>query len=469
MSATDPRTTDEVFQSLRTRLENKIPSLTNFLETSFNYVFTRAFASEQHDIEVATTASQLSGWVEYSGKSLSQEDLDELGIDGAEPFELNEFMEPEHLDQLASAFGVERDSGNKAIGELQVSTTQATQIPEGREFGTQPDSTGSFTRFETTSSTSISSATNDARVEIQAVDSGTSGNVAPNTITFMPNPPVGVDSVTNPSATTGGEDEQTTAELREDVKRAVVESVDGGTTDGIESFIETETNAKSVFIEEKFTGDEHGSHPHADVVVLGGTDENVLNAIEFAHPSGIEHILERPDRVTVSITIEVEGTDITTPRIETQVTSFIDQLLIGEELFEDELIREIMNVNSNINRIPTLDVVVQNESHVFQTGTNIYELDKQLEFSDDTSEPATENGIINVSSNGTTFTENTDYREFNSTQSNTAKPHDSIDWSLSGSTPSDNSEFFVRYIIEDDITVTSTEVIIVDSVTVTTV
>jgi|APHM01.1.fsa_nt_gi Uncharacterized homolog of phage Mu protein gp47 len=324
--AYDPRSSDEVFDSLKTRLTNKIPKLTNFIDTSFNAVFTRAFAREQHDIEVALTAAQLSAWVEYSGKSLTEEDVNDLNIDGATAIELNEYMEEEHLEQLARGFGVSRDPGTRAVGELEVTTGSATSFSEGREFGTQPDSSGDFISFETTEDFSVSNATTDT-VEIQAVNRGTQGNVAADTITYQPNPPVGVLEVTNPQQTSAGTNEQSIGSLREDVKSAVIESAEGGTRRGVEAFIENETDAISVLVQENFEGDtEHGDYPHADVVVFGGTDSNVQEAIKFSRPSAVEHILTRPDIVEVTVDVDLIGSNINTSTVTGRIESLFTDL-----------------------------------------------------------------------------------------------------------------------------------------------
>ncbi len=76
-----PRDTDTVYESLRSRLSGRIEKLTNFVETSFNYVWTHdVFAEQLHEYEVALLATQLSGWVEYAGRELEEKDLEDLGV-----------------------------------------------------------------------------------------------------------------------------------------------------------------------------------------------------------------------------------------------------------------------------------------------------------------------------------------------------------------------------------------------------
>jgi uncharacterized phage protein gp47/JayE len=369
-------------------------------------------------------------------------------------------MIPEHLEQLAKGFGVSRDPGSRAIGDLEITTSQATSFPAGRQFGTQPNATGDFIRFETTEDFSVDSATTGT-VEIQAINRGTEANVSANEITYMPNPPVGVLSVTNPNPTSAGTDEQSIGSLRNDVQQAVIESAEGGTVAGLESFIENNTDAISVLIQENFEGDtQHGSYPHADVVVFGGTDANVQDAIDFAHPSGVEHILTRPDSIDVNISVSLRGTNIDTETVTGRIKTVFTELQLNDDFFQDKLIQEIMNADSNIDRIESVKLTIQNEEHSFTAGTSVYELDKQIEFSSSTSNTSgitDVTGVLNGSNN--TFVEGTDYEEYNSVAGNTTDPHDSINWGLNGDTPDDGTVFTVDYIVQDDIITEETEVI----------
>ena len=45
MTAIDPRSVSEIFEDLKANLQDKIPKLTNFIESSFNFVFVNAYAS----------------------------------------------------------------------------------------------------------------------------------------------------------------------------------------------------------------------------------------------------------------------------------------------------------------------------------------------------------------------------------------------------------------------------------------
>lgn len=473
--AYDPRTQDEVYDSLKSNLTGKISKLTNFAESTFNWVWTRAYAEEQHREEVVASATQLSGWVDWAGETLTQEDLDDLGIDGATPSELNQFMEDSHLEQVGELVGVTRDQGSKATGSVDITTNSATTIPEGTEFSTEPDSQGNSLSFFTDSEVTTNSATT-VSADVTAEEVGTEYNVGSGTVTELVNPPTGVDSVTNPSGMTGGADVQSNDSLRDDIKNALVESTGGGTKAGVEGFIVDNTDATDAVVDEKFTGDSaHGNHPHGDVVVLGGTDSDVNDAIANSRPSAVEHILVRPTTHNVQVTADVEGSDIDTTAVEDSIQDYFDTLLIDDDVYRDQIIQAIMNGDDDVNNISSLTVKIVNETHTYDSDNSggdapnhpLYKFDKGDEMAADSSSHG--NGITEVtgtlSGNSHTFTEGTDYDEGTVDGSSV----DAIDWGLGGDNPDEDTDFDVNYDIEEDITIGTQEHVTLDSKTVTVV
>jgi len=478
----DPRTQDEIYQSLKSNLQGKISGLTNFVENSFNYVWTQAFAREQHEQEVAATAVQLSGWANYAGKTLTSEDLDDLDIDGATAEEINQYVEDEHLDEFAKAFGVARDLGSQAVGEVEVTVSEATTIPEGVEFGTEPDSDGEFLSFFTTESVSTNSATT-VTVSIQAAEVGTAYNVGANTITHLPNPPTGVESVTNPNATTGGEGIQSNSSLRDDIKNAIIENSGGGTKDGVEAYIENNTAAIQVTVDEKYQGDsEHGNYPHGDVIVLGGTDSEVEQAIAESHPSAVQHILVRPTSFGVNVTATVEGSTIDTTEVENDIEAYFDDLLLAENVYRDKIIQTILNADDGIENIDTLEIEINEESHTYDSDNSggdapnhpYYILDKGDQMEQDTA--ITEVLATVGGSADTVLAEGTDYEEYDSTNNDYTSPGlDSVNFDVDGDStpdgdnPDEDTIFEVTYRIEEDIIINNAEVATAGNISVTTV
>lgn len=457
-----PDTTDEIYTSLRDRLTGKIAKLQNFVEDSFNYVWTRAFSRRLRENEVALLASQLSGYVEYAGGPITQDDLDRLGVDGVTPSEVNEYMRDEDLDELVRIVGISRDPGTRATGTVDITTVSGqTVIPAGTQFGTQPDSeTGSFLSFETQEQVSTGSGDTSVSVDVIASSPGSEYNVGAGSVTYLPNPPTGVQAVSNPSSITGGVDPESNDELRARAKDAIFQQSGGGTTDGIEGFIEQNVDGViSVSVEEFFTGGAKQSAPYADVIVDGGADTAVEDAIDASHPSGIKHYLVRPTEYAVNVVADLTGTDIDTTAVSNGVVDYISSLQIDEEVYRDKVIQRIMNADSDIDNITNLRIQIDEEPHTYSSGTNVYTLDKVMQSDDD--DESYEEGVVEVTGtlNGSehTFVEDTDFEEYDSSAGDNTPPHDSINWGIGGDSPDDGTEFYVTYNVDDDIDIGNRE------------
>jgi hypothetical protein len=123
----EPRTEETLYENLRDRLIGKIDGLSNFTTNSFNQIWTNAFSDELREIEIKKLAAQLSGWVEYSGGDITQEDLIELGIeDVVTPEEVNQYMDNEDLDRLVDIVGIDRDLGSNAVATTSTKTETFT-------------------------------------------------------------------------------------------------------------------------------------------------------------------------------------------------------------------------------------------------------------------------------------------------------------------------------------------------------
>jgi len=440
--ALDPRTREEVYNSLKSGLTNRISKLTNFAENTFNYVWTQAFSQALHKQEVAATAVQLSGWVDYAGKELTQEDLDALGIEGVEPEEINQYMSSQHLDELGKEVGVTRNTGEYATGEVEITTTADTvTIPEGAEFGTNPDALGSYLAFYTTEKVSPDSGETTVTAPIQAGSVGEDFNVGSNTITYMPSPPSGVQSVTNPNATSGGSGVESDEQLRKSIKSAIFEKSGGGTKKGLEGAVESNVEGVSSVSVDEFTD---ASPTYVDVVVEGGEDSAVQEEIDDSRPVGVQHNLVRPTVFEVSIVVNVSGGSIDTLAVENALATYITNRPLGGNIIRDKIVQRVMNTDQDIEKIDNINLEVNEEVHTYQSGTSTYSLNKGTEIETDGIVNVT--GFVNGSSN--TFVEGTDFEETGS---------GGIDWSVGGDSPDDGTNFKVTYRIEDDLTIEARE------------
>lgn len=476
-----PRTKDEIYTSLRNGLTARIERLTNFVETSFNYIWTQAFSDRFRDNEVALLAAQLSGWVDYAGGPIRQEDLDALGIDGVTPDEVNEYMNDQDLDELVNIVGVERSPGQRAEGQVTFTTVSSfTEIPEGTSVATQPDSTGDFLEYETTETVETASGDTEVTANIEAIEVGEEYNVGSGQVqvTYLPSPPTGVQSVDNTAAILGGANVETNDDLRNRAKNAIFDKSGGGTANGVRGFVRSNVeDVSSVSIAEYPGGNASlaadspspggpggasSTSPFSDVIVEGGDPADIQDAIEEARSVAIQHNFVRPELVQINLTIEVEGTSISTGNIQSAVTSYINERGLGESIFRDKIIQLVLNADSQVENIDTLEVSVSNEQITFSSGTDIYNLSKGVQMIND--------GITEVdgevSGNSTVFTEGTDYEEIDD-DSDTSD--DSIDWGQGGATPDDGSDFFVTYRVDEDIPIDQYEKGDADNITVNVV
>lgn len=458
----NPRTRDEIYTSLRDGLTNRISRLTNFVETSFNYVWTQAFSSRFRENEVSLLATQLSGWIDYAGGPVTQDDLDSLGVDSVTPAEVNEYMEDEDLDNLVEIVGVSRDLGEQAIGTVTFTTVSSfTQIPAGTSVATQPDADGNFFEYETTELAETPSGTTEVSgVPVEAVENGEEYNVGSGQVTYFPSPPTGVQAVVNPEAVTGGADIETNDDLRARAKNAIFNKSGGGTAAGVKGFVESNTpDVTSVSVAEYPGGDSTappespggpsgggGDTPYADVIVEGGEPADIQDSIDEARPVAIQHNFVRPKLIEVNVTASVVGSSVATEEVESAVAAYIDGLDLGEAVYRDKIIQRLMNADPAVENIDDLNVAISDEQITYSSGTTVYGLNKGVQMENDGITEVT--GTLSGASH--TFDEPGDYDELDNDGDTS---DDSIDWSGGTDKPDDGTTFSVTYNTIDDIPV----------------
>ncbi len=434
----EPRTQDQIYQSIRDRLTSSIAGLTNFTERSFNYIFTQSYADELRELELQAVAARLSGYIDYADGNLDQDDLRELGIDDVvdDPDEINQYMSDDNLDALVEELGITRQLGEVATGEVQFTTQSAvTTIPSGTVVTTELDSDGSSLQFETTEQVeSANGVTVISDVPIQSVEVGSEYNLPEGEIIRVQSPPVGVTGVINTTPTTGGTDRETNEKLRTRGKQAVASSSLGGTTSGIRAFLRQNVDAVTegnVIIDESVDT----SPPFVDVIVDGGTDKEVSQAIEESRPTGIRHNLVRPEIITLGVETSLTGSPISTPAVENAITEHITSLGLSEDYFRNETIRSILNADDDILNVEKLDTVIESvsgEKFTFDSSVSKYRLDFTY---DDTY-----GDISIIDKGGTTYDEGADFHVIDDTGDGFAE---TVEWI--GNTPDDDEVFEVTY------------------------
>jgi uncharacterized phage protein gp47/JayE len=433
-----PRSDQDIYESLRESLKSRITKLSNFTERSFNYVWTQAFANEVRELEVRNLVSQFSGWVDYAGRPITEEDLEQLGLaEDVSPEEIEEFTKEEYLDELVKIVGVRRFEGARASGTVTIDTQAAqTTIPKGTKLTTEVDTDGNSQDFLTTEEVETADGVTQVDdVPIQAEDVGAESNVPANTIIRFEEPPVGVKGVTNPSSTTGGEDRESNDELRTRAKNAVESSSQGGTTDGIKGYIRQNVEgvgAGDVIIDE-FTDTKP---PFVDVIVDGGVDTEVEDAIDFSRPTGIRHNLVRPQVIQVGFDTDLVGQQLDTTAVEDRLTDYLLNLGLGENVYQDKIVQQILDVDADIVNIDSIGGYVErvtNEQFEYDNTITGYRLDFTY---DDT------HGSVTVQDkSGETYTQGTDFELQDQTGDGWPE---TVVW-LNNTTPNDGEDFFVDY------------------------
>lgn len=355
----DPPTQDTIYTDIRDRVLDSDANITNWSPNSPEKALTdEGFASLLYVLWHATLAAQLAGWIDYAGGPITEDDLDELGLaavsdGGSVDLELlNDLTRDEDLDAKAAQNSVTRDPGAFATGEIEI-TTNSDSVVVGEGFRVTTDDDDPLA-FETTEEVTPTSGSTTVTAPIQAAERGAAYNVGSTTITQMPSPPLGVSGVTNPAATTGGQNRESNADLRERAKGAIVNNSGGGTKAGIEGAIASEYDGVELddVIVDPFPKNDP---PRGDVIVDGGpSDAEVQAFINEVKPATIEHTLVRPTQITVDVSADVAGTDVDTSALESAVTDYLEGLGLGEDVVRDAVVATLMTEDPNVDGIDSL-------------------------------------------------------------------------------------------------------------------
>ncbi|SEL17182.1 baseplate J/gp47 family protein [Haloferax larsenii] len=186
------------------------------------------------------------------------------------------------LDKLVEQIGVSRKPATKATGTARFSRTEAAgvdyDIPEGTVVQTEGIDP---IEFETTVKSTLPAGQTQVDVPIKAVKGGSNANLGPNTLTELQSFPTGIEAVTNPSATSGGSDEETDDELRERAKNELGEGSRASATALIRGLKRVDgVKSVSIFINDTPNTDGDGRDPHSfELVVEGGNSQDIADKI----------------------------------------------------------------------------------------------------------------------------------------------------------------------------------------------
>lgn len=369
--AREPRGQQDIYKSIRSRISGEIPELTNFTTSSFNWVWTQAYSAEIREVELDTVAAYLEGFIDYAGGPIDESDLDQLGLsDTVDVEEINDRLEESNLDELVKVVSVTRDPGTESSGTVTFTVdSDSIIVPSGTVVSTEPDYSGDVLKYETTEQVSPSTGNTTVDAAIEAQEVGQQYNVGANTITNLVDEPNGVQSVTNDDSVTGGDDRETNDELRERAKEALLQRTEGGTVDGVETYVSNNVdNIDDIRIEEVFNGDNwHGDYPHGHLVVEGGDDDEIRGAVEDSRPVAIRQFLVRPTVTNIDADISISSGRgaVSTSETEGAVERYLDSLGFGDELIYNKIVQRVLNSDEDIEEINSIDLLVGAEPHYF--------------------------------------------------------------------------------------------------------
>jgi len=187
------------------------------------------------------------------------------------------------LDGVGQYIGITRKAASYATGTATFIGVVGTAIPlyfliqsaDGVQFWTQ------------TSGTIPAGGTID--LAIQAIELGITGNKASGTITSITSPLIGLISVTNATATTGGNDIETDAEFRQRYDNSIAKG-GASTAEAIQAELLAVVNVKDAVVTENDTMATVDSIPPKAIrsMLYGGTDSDIANAIFDTKAAGIQ-------------------------------------------------------------------------------------------------------------------------------------------------------------------------------------
>ncbi|TPR12798.1 baseplate J/gp47 family protein [Apilactobacillus timberlakei] len=179
------------------------------------------------------------------------------------------------LDRLATQIGIQRHQAQYAQADLQITGKPGYLIPANTEFMTDNGDS-----FLSDLDTQIDNNGN-AVVSVHSTEMAGYTNVDANTIINQANPVDEIETVTNPSAATGGADEESDYDFR---NRGAINqnSPEGPTTGGIRTALINVDGVSGVTVQNNQSKetDSHGNPPNTiHIYVVGGNDIAIANKL----------------------------------------------------------------------------------------------------------------------------------------------------------------------------------------------
>ena len=276
-----------------------------------------------------------------------------------------EHAEGAALDLVTAIINVRRNLASRATGIVTFSRETAANrdyvIPDGTLV--QTGSLSNPKRFVTTESRVLADGTTSVTAPIRSRDGGIEYNVGTGTITVMPNPPTGIEFVTNDQETDGGTNREEDDELRSRARGSLSEG-SSATAGALLAAIQNLDGVRSTSIFINSSGIEDGGiPPHSfELIVDGGNQLEIAQTIldtkaagdnpvggvngtgytrdaELPNKQIIPVSFSRPDVVDVLINIDIEVMDdyAGDDSVRDSITGYIGGLLTSGNSTDGEL------------------------------------------------------------------------------------------------------------------------------------
>ncbi len=253
----------------------------------------------------------------------------------------------EHLDRLLANWALYRRPGTVATGTVWFQRTTApiadVLIPAGTSIKTSATISQDSVEFITTTSVTMLVASAAAyynadenlyeiEATVEASVSGSEGNVGPNLLTMFTGTSE-INSSTNRTATSGGADLETDAELRER-GLSVIAGTNAGTKDGYEALVEGQSNVSEVIVVGPNDDDMERVKDGGGADVWIKTSTFTEQVDSYAYPAGeLSHSLTGPVQ---SLSYVRENGVLLTPGVDFGLVS--DPGVYGRSTYANDLI-----------------------------------------------------------------------------------------------------------------------------------
>ena len=284
------------------------------------------------------------------------------------------------FDEIAYNFSITRKAASQATGFI---TCRRASIPTatirvgsedgtgGVIVGTGRDADGSFVQFETTESVFFTTSTTkdpvtnlyEVSAPLRALSSGISGNKSAGDITVLLNGAKGTDSVLNKTATTGGKNSETNAEMALRLISRIL-----GLQPGIEQGLRSEALGVSGVQDASVVGPDDSEFQRpligaVDLVVKGSASATAIDQFTYSGPTA--QVLE--NLPTSDILSNVSTIGLTQVSLTENSQWAFSQDQVGENRYSNQANDHLSWLGSDLPEVGASVIVTYTYDTIIQT------------------------------------------------------------------------------------------------------